>query len=102
VVCGFGELAAGTTRRPLGKGVAAGLSGREFSAVSVAAAPAATRPPARGPRGATAVAVEGDAPPAEVDPDAPVVSAAAIGTDASAEPIPSATASTPTRPTNLP
>jgi hypothetical protein len=35
-----------------------------------------------------------------VDPGAPVVSAAAIGTDAIAEPTPNATASAPTRPTN--
>ena len=38
--------------------------------------------------------------PSAVDPGEPVVSAAAIGTDAIAEPTPKATASAPTRPTN--
>jgi hypothetical protein len=39
---------------------------------------------------------------ADADPGAPVVSAAAIGTDAITEPTPSATANAPTRPTNRP
>jgi hypothetical protein len=71
---------------------------------SVADPPATAREPPRDRAGdrddVDAPAVADDASEAEpVDPEDPVVSANATGTEAIAEPTPSTTASAPTRPT---
>jgi len=75
----------------------------EFLEVSVGAVTAEARP-ARGPRDGTGFA-DGEGAPVVVDPvepEVPVVSATANGTDSTAEPIPNATARAPTRPMKRP
>jgi hypothetical protein len=81
-------------------GIAAGAVavGKEFLCECDEAAPLVEAAPRAGPRAGTLVETESET----LDPDEPaepVVSATAIGIAAVAQPIPSATANAPTRPT---